>query len=114
MYFTLVRTMLLTQADLEIITSFLKDNKSFLSTGDLKKLETFAEKIALLIRNGIKKSQFGEHYKSCVWSDDKATSGPDTCVCVSITYQYRDALKCIDHYKTIYENLLARMDHVKL
>lgn len=68
----------------------------------------------MLIGNGVKKSQFGERYGNCILPDNNATSGPDTCVCVSITFRYKDALKVIKNFKNSYENLIRRIDELKL
>lgn len=43
-------------------------------------------------------SQFGEHFKSCVWSDSNAEEGPDTCVCCHIihgVYRFQKLLESL-------------------
>lgn len=106
--------MLLKAEHIEVLESFLKEYKPFLDSHNLKKLENLVARLYILNENGTITSRFGEHYKNCIWADNKATSGPDTCVCISVTYKYRDALKAIQHFKNIYEKLIARMENLKL
>ncbi|QKS69570.1 hypothetical protein [Drosophila-associated adintovirus 2] len=49
-------------------------------------------------------SKFGKHYITCVWSNDNAEDGPDTCRCCFITSYKIEALRLILTYFRHKEN----------
>lgn len=49
-------------------------------------------------------SVHGNHYISCLWANDNATSGPDTCEC-SVVNRYQISLdKLVSWYKKLQPN----------
>lgn len=47
----------------------------------------------------LKLSKFGEHYATlCLWACDEATSGPDTCECISMKRKFDNIFKLITFY----------------
>lgn len=44
-------------------------------------------------------SKFGNHLRTCSWSDDSTTSGPDTCPCYYFDSYTEKLNKIIDWYE---------------
>jgi len=60
-------------------------------------------------RGNIKTSIHGNHVDTCVWSNDAATEGVDTCVCHRNSDYKKEALNIMNKYY----NLEKRMKMIK-
>jgi hypothetical protein len=82
-----------------IIQDFLQLFKGDLLPDDLVKITTYLNKLTNLMAVGYATSKHGSHYKNCAWSSNYAESGPDTCSCCSLRFEYHDVLNRINLYR---------------
>lgn len=68
-------------------------------------LVSVREKDSMIFR----KSKHGLHQMQCVWANDNADCGPDTCGCFFLERRIIEADRIIQKYK----NLMNRMINVK-
>lgn len=99
---------------IENIASFLNKYSEFLDYETTIKLEKVLKELKAAKKSGTRISKFGNHYTTCMWSDNATTSGPDTCECVSLNFKYRDAEESIENFKKTFDNLIARIKNIKL
>lgn len=69
---------------LKDICNFLKKFSNIVSDEDKNKLINIQSHLEYVNNSKPLKNKYGDHYKDCVWSDEKTTCGPDTCPCISI------------------------------
>ena len=82
----------------QIIKDFLKKFSStvlFVHKQELLKILEYLKKFE---NDEIAQSTFGEHYKSCPWSHNNASNGPDTCFCFKVRRKEEEAENIMQLY----------------
>lgn len=91
------------------IYNFLKTFTNIVSEEDKNKLINIKSHLEFVDSLKYKESKFGNHYDCCVWSNDNAQCGPDTCNCrfydIDKIKGEAAAAKIIKNYKNIYNTV---------
>jgi len=91
------------------INNFLNVFNGILFNAHYVRLQFIQSKLFECERGNMKTSFHGNHMDTCVWSNDAATEGVDTCVCHRISDYKKEALNIMN----IYYSLEKRMKMIK-
>lgn len=82
------------------IELFLMQFEGMLFEQHLQRMEFLKATLEDLEEKELIHSKFGFHYKLCPWSEDDASSGPDSCQCYMLPALKEEALSLmIKYYK---------------
>jgi len=87
------------------INNFLNVYDGILFNAHYVRLQFMQSKLFKCERGNIKTSIHGNHTDTCVWSNDAAIEGVDTCVCHRISDYKKEALNIMNKYYNL-ENIM--------
>lgn len=81
------------------LDAFLEEYSDSLWPEHKKKLMKAKEFIYAFKKAKRIESRFGNHYDICIWADNEAVEGPDTCICYHIEDYKQDCTVIIKWYQ---------------
>lgn len=73
--------------------------KRFIHPEHEKLLKTFGKFQYQFLGAKMVHSMRGDHWSNCVWSEDSANEGPDTCICYTYATRKSEVLKMVELYE---------------
>lgn len=95
--------------DSKELTEFLNRNADFIFDIHSKMLKEFKKELLEEEQNPRILSINGKHRRSCVWSQNNCTEGPDTCECIFFQFRWNRIQEIISMYYKVFANMNTLM-----